>query len=145
MLVRAAFLVDSNVVLKRVGRIRKCVAALETIRRTHTKSQFLTDELIQAAAERNLQVAIQSVLDICNHAVADMRLEVPDEERQAIQILASHKLIPKRLAETLTSMAGMRNVLVHEYLEVDQTLIYETISGHLGDFDKLIKAILKLL
>jgi uncharacterized protein YutE (UPF0331/DUF86 family) len=145
MLARAVFLVDSNVVLKRIGRIRKCVAALETIRRTHSKSQFLSDEMIQAAAERNLQVAIQSVLDICNHAVADMKLEVPDEEKQAIQILASHKLVPKRLAHTLTSMAGMRNVLVHEYLEVDHALLYATISNNLGDFEKLIKAILKLL
>jgi uncharacterized protein YutE (UPF0331/DUF86 family) len=142
---RAAFLVDSNVILKRVGRIRKCIAALETIRRTHSESQFMADEMVQAAAERNLQVAIQSVLDICNHAVADMKLEVPDEQKQAFQILASHKLIPKRLAETLTAMTGMRNVLVHEYLEVDLRQLYAIMVGHLGDFEKLIKAVLKLL
>jgi len=71
-------LVDANVILKRIGRIRKSVAALETIRRTHSKKQFLNDEIIKAAAERNIQVAIQSVLDICNHVAADMKLEVPD-------------------------------------------------------------------
>jgi uncharacterized protein YutE (UPF0331/DUF86 family) len=138
-------LVDSNVILKRVGRIRKCVATLETIRRTHSESKFMADEMIQAAAERNLQVAIQSVLDICNHAVADMKLEVPDEEKQAFQILASHKLIPKRLAETLTSMIGMRNVLVHEYLEVDHARLYAIMKTNLDDFEKLIKAVLKLM
>jgi len=105
----------------------------------------MADEMVQAAAERNLKVAIQSVLDICNHAVADMKLEVPDEEKQAFQILASHKLIPKRLAETLTSMVGMRNVLVHEYLEVDLVRLYSIMRDHLGDFEKLIKAVVKLL
>ena len=100
---------------------------------------------VQAAAERNLQVAIQSVLDICNHVVADMKLEVPDEQKQAFHILASHKLIPKRLAETLTAMTGMRNVLVHEYLDVDLRHLYAIMAGHLGDFEKLIKAVLKLL
>ena len=138
-------MVDSNVILKRVGRIRKCVATLETIRRTHSESRFMADEMVQAAAERNLQVAIQSVLDICNHAVADMKLEVPDEEKQAVQILASHKLIPKRLAETLTSMIGMRNVLVHEYLEVDHVRLYAIMKTSLDDFEKLIKAVLKLM
>jgi uncharacterized protein YutE (UPF0331/DUF86 family) len=138
-------LVDSNVVLKRIGRIRKCVAALETIRRTRSKEQFLNDEIVRAAAERNMQVAIQSVLDICNHAVADMKLEIPDEEKQAIQVLASHKLIPQRLAKTLTSMAGMRNVLVHEYLEVDHNVLYSAMTRQLDDFEKFIKAILKLL
>jgi uncharacterized protein YutE (UPF0331/DUF86 family) len=138
-------LVDSNVILKRVGRIRKCVATLEMIRRTHSESKFMADEMVQAVAERNLQVAIQAVLDICNHAVADMKLEVPDEEKQAFQILASRKLIPKRLAETLTLMTGLRNVLVHEYLEVDHVHLYAILKNNLGDFEKLIKAVLKLM
>ena len=103
-------MVDRHVILKRIGRIRKCVATLESIRRTHSRDQCLADELIRDAAEGNIQVAIQSVLDICNHIVADMKLEVPDEEKHAFQILASHKLIPKSLAKTLTAMAGMRNV-----------------------------------
>lgn len=112
-------MVDRGVVLKRIGQIRKCVETLDRIRRTHTKKQFLTDGMVQAAAERNIQVAIQSVLDICNHVVADMKLEVPDEEKQAFEIMAAHKLISRQLAKTLAQMTGMRNVLVHEYLDVD--------------------------
>ena len=138
-------MVDSNVILKRIGRIRKCVAALETIRRTSSESKFMDDEMVQAAAERNLQVAIQSVLDICNHVVADMKLEVPDEEKQAFQIMASHKLISEQLAKTLLQMTGMRNILVHEYLEVDHHRLYSVMTNNLGDFEKLIKAVLKLL
>ena len=136
-------MVDSSVILKRVGRIRKCVATLATIRRTHSKQKFLADEMIRAAAERNMQVAIQSVLDICNHVVADMKLEVPDEEKQAFQIMASHKILSQGLAKTLTGMTGMRNVLVHEYLEVDR--VYSIMTNNLGDFEKLIKASLKLV
>ena len=136
-------LVDSNVILKRIGKIRKCVATLESIRRTHSRKQFLAQELIRDAAERNIQVAIQAVMDICSHAVADMRLEVPDEEKQAFQILAAHKWISPALAKTLTSMAGMRNVLVHEYLEVDHDRLYSVIEENLGDFEKFIKAVLK--
>lgn len=138
-------MVDSNIVLKRIGRIRKCVASLETIRRTHTKAQFLADEMIRAAAERNMQVAIQAVIDICNHLVADMKLEVPDDEKQAFHVLARHKIIPKALANTLASMTGMRNVLVHEYLEVDSAQLYSAMTNELRDFEKLIARILKLI
>src|SRR5436190_21029437 len=142
MLAKETSLVDSSVILKRIGQIRKCVATLETIRRKHTKKQFLNDEMVQAAAERNVQVAVQSVLDICNHVVADMKLEVPDEEKQAFQILASHKFISPALAKTLAAMAGMRNVLVHEYLEVDRERVYAILTTNLDDFEKLIVAIL---
>jgi uncharacterized protein YutE (UPF0331/DUF86 family) len=138
-------LVDTNIVLKRVSRIRKCVADLEMIRRTHSKEKFLTNEFVKAAAERNMQVAIQSVLDICNHIVADMKLEVPDEEKQAFRILASHKIIPQNLAKTLSAMAGMRNILVHEYLEVDHDRLYSVIKKQLVDFEKLINIVLKLV
>ena len=42
-------------------------------------------------------------------------------------------------------MTGVRNVLVHEYLEVDHDLLYSIMTNSLGDFEKLIKAILKLV
>jgi len=39
----------------------------------------------------------------------------------------------------------MRNILVHEYLEVDHHRLYSVMTNNLGDFEKLIKAVLKLL
>ena len=138
-------MVDTNVLLKRFSRIRTCVAALETIRRKHSKEAFLKDDLMKAAAERNIQIAIQSVLDICSHVVADRKLELPDEGKHAIQILATHRIIPQRLAKTLIGMAGVRNILVHEYLEVDHDRLYSIMSRNLSDFEKFIGVISKLL
>ena len=117
---------------------------LEGIRRTHSKAQFLKDETIQAVTERNIQIAVQAVMDICSHVVADMKLELPDEHKQAFAILAKNKVIPQSLARTLTGMAGVRNVLVHEYLDVDQERLYAIISRNLGDFEKFVKVISKL-
>ena len=138
-------MVDSGIILKRIGKIRKCVANLDTITRKHSKEEFLADEMLKAAAERNVQVAIQSILDICNHIVADMKLEVPDEEKQAFQIMAAHQLISQALADTLGSMAGMRNVLVHEYLEIDHDRLYSVMTNRISDFEELITAVVKLL
>ena len=39
-------MVDRGIILKRIGQIRKCVSTLETIRRTYTKKQFLSDGMI---------------------------------------------------------------------------------------------------
>jgi len=59
--------------------------------------------------------------------------------------MVSHKLIPQRLSKTLTGMTGMRNILVHEYLDVDHARLYSMLGNDLGDFEKLIQAILKLI
>ena len=42
-------------------------------------------------------------------------------------------------------MTGLRNVLVHDYLEVDLHLIYRILITELGDFDEFIAAVLKLI
>lgn len=138
-------MVDSSVIIKRIGKIRKCVMALQKIHLEHTKEEFLNDDVLKAAVERNVQVAIQSVLDICNHVVADMKLEVPDEEKQAFSIMAAHQLISFELAAKLGLMAGMRNVLVHEYLEIDYDRLYEVMTHNIADFEELIAAILQFM
>jgi uncharacterized protein YutE (UPF0331/DUF86 family) len=42
-------------------------------------------------------------------------------------------------------MAGFRNILVHEYLEIDRHRVYHMLERDLADFDRFIKAISKLL
>jgi uncharacterized protein YutE (UPF0331/DUF86 family) len=38
-------------------------------------------------------------------------------------------------------MARFRNVLVHEYVEVDDAIVYRTLTSHLSDFDAYAQAI----
>jgi uncharacterized protein YutE (UPF0331/DUF86 family) len=42
-------------------------------------------------------------------------------------------------------MAGFRNILVHEYLEIDRRKVYRVLRDDLGDFDRFVKAVSKLL
>jgi uncharacterized protein YutE (UPF0331/DUF86 family) len=54
-------------------------------------------------------------------------------------------VLPASLAKRLVSMAGFRNVLVHEYLDIDRRRVYRALRDELGDFEKFIKAVSKLL
>jgi uncharacterized protein YutE (UPF0331/DUF86 family) len=42
-------------------------------------------------------------------------------------------------------MAGMRNVLVHDYMKVDRGLVHHTLRHDLGDFERFIGAVMKLV
>jgi len=42
-------------------------------------------------------------------------------------------------------MAGFRNVLVHEYLKIDRRRVWRVLNDELGDFEKFIRAVSKLL
>jgi uncharacterized protein YutE (UPF0331/DUF86 family) len=138
-------LVDRHVVQARMAKMREYVALLRKIRRMADEPAFVKDPLIYGNAERYLQLAIQGVLDISNHIVADMKLRLPTDSKELFALLATHKVLPVTLSKKLVSMAGFRNVLVHDYLEIDRRRVYRVLTDDLGDFEKFIKAVSKLL
>ena len=138
-------MVDRYVVRARIAKIREYVALLRKIRRLADEAHFVKDPLIYGNAERYLQLAIQAVLDISNHVVADMKLNLPADNSELFDILAKHKVLSAPLSKKLTSMAGFRNILVHEYLEIDRRRVYRALRDDLRDFDKFIKGVSKLL
>jgi len=42
-------------------------------------------------------------------------------------------------------MAGFRNILVHEYLEIDRHRVYRALSTDLRDFESFIRTVTRLL
>lgn len=142
---RAEELVDRYVVRARIAKIREYVALLRKIRGLADEPRFVKDPLIYGNAERYLQLAIQAVLDVSNHIVADLGVNLPADNKELFDLLAKRKIVPARLARTLAPMAGFRNLLVHEYMEIDRHRVYATLKNDLGDFEAFIRAVSKLL
>src|SRR3990172_58431 len=109
------------------------------------ESRFVQDPLVYGNAERYLQLAIRCILDISNHIVADMKLNLPGDNKELFDLLARNKVVSAALARKLSSMAGFRNVLVHDYLEIDRRRVYSALKNDLGDFEKFIRAVTRLL
>lgn len=107
-------MVDRYVVQVRVEKIRAYVALLRKIRGLANERRFVKDPLIYGNAERYLQLAIQAVLDVSHHIVADSHLGLPSDSRELFDLLAKRKILSVTLSKKLTAMAGFRNVLVHE-------------------------------
>src|SRR6059036_3499823 len=103
---RDVSVVDRHVVQARIARIRQYVALLKKIRGMADERTFVDDPLVYGNAERYLQLAIQALLDISNHIVADMNLNLPADSKELFGLLAKHKIVSARLAKKLAPMAG---------------------------------------
>jgi uncharacterized protein YutE (UPF0331/DUF86 family) len=106
---------------------------------------FLRDTDLSSSAERQLQVAIQAAIDIGNHVIADKDLGPAKDYKDIFRVLAKHQIVSKPLSARLSLMTGLRNVLVHDYLDVDRRLVYRILKKDLIDFEKFIAAVLKLV
>lgn len=96
--------------------------------RAKPKTAFLNDPYLQDIVERNLEVAAQACLDIANRIIALEELEKPRDYYEAILRLGEAGILPKEFAEHLAPLAGFRNILVHEYLDIDWDEVYHNLQ-----------------
>ena len=96
---------------------------------------YAEDPLIRDVPERNLQVAVEAMLDIGNHLISAYGWECPEEYQNVPKKLAKQGVLPEDFAQRLRKMAAFRNILVHEYLEIDDQLVYNILQTGLEDFE----------
>lgn len=117
------------VVIDRVERLKRLSDKINTFN-TYAQSADLKD-----LAERNLQIAIEACFDIGKIIISQKMLRDPKDNKDIFVILAEAGIIGLRSLEFLTPMAGTRNILVHGYDKVDDSLVYGILKRHLDDFD----------
>jgi len=136
--------VDPLVVKLRLDTILERISRLKTIQKL-TEEQFLSDEIMQSFAERNLQIIAQAVIDICTHLVAHNHWGSPKTYTDAVKVVAHHKIIESDLADRLIDFVKLRNVLVHLYLVIDLKIVYHSVKVILTDAILFTDAIYKLI
>ncbi len=90
------------------------------------------------AIEHGLQIAIQIIIDIGNHIIAEIGENEIDEYTDIIDKLVKHKIIPPEFAINIKGMIGFRNLLVHRYGEVNTDIVYKILQNKLYDFERFI-------
>ncbi len=120
-------MVDLESVDRRLQRLGELLAVLEDIR-AEGEQVYLAGRQTRLAAERALQLAVQACIDVAAHLVAELGLRTPDTYREAFLGLAHEGLVHEDLAQRLGDAAGMRNILVHEYLEIDPRQVWRALE-----------------
>jgi uncharacterized protein YutE (UPF0331/DUF86 family) len=126
-------LVDPEVVRRRLRQIDQRVTALRRVSSIGERT-FAGDLDLQAQAERHLQIAIQAAIDIAIHMLAEDTAATPEDYGSAFLLLAGQRVIPAPLAQRLRRAAGLRNILVHAYLDIDPHQVWR----HLADVGDLL-------
>jgi uncharacterized protein YutE (UPF0331/DUF86 family) len=137
-------LVEADVVFSRLEVLR---TNLRRLRRTLDAGRhaLLASEDEQLKVERSLQLALQAVLDIATHVIASEGLERPRGYEEVLRILGSSGRIDAELAERLSGVAGMRNILVHDYLVVDHGRLFDDVTSGIADLEEYARAVAALL
>lgn len=107
--------------------------------------EYQRNQDYQDITERNFQVAIQICIDIANYIIASANLTVPDDASNIFVTLGKSNIIQKQLAKKIKNMVGFRNILVHDYLEIEPQQVYDMLQHDLSHFDDFAEAIVRYI
>ena len=133
---------DADLVAKKLTRIETCVRELRTLADPKALSSDLKE---QRFVEHTLQIAIEAALDVASHIVSDEVLGEPSTKHGLFDLLARAGWIPAGMLGTMHAMVGFRNVVVHEYDEVDLRIVESVLATRLDDLLAFVAAIRKRL
>lgn len=105
----------------------------------------LEDYTKQDSIILNIQRACECSIDLAMHIVSERKLGIPQNSRDAFEVLENNGVLEKALASKMKSMVGFRNIAVHNYESVNIKVVQMIIEKHLCDFKEYIYSINKFL
>ncbi len=117
----------ADVVRRKLLAIEQAVSRLSAWQPV-TKERLESDLLLQWAVERGLQVAAEALFDLGGHVLAGEFQETVDRYADVPPRLAARGVLRTETSERLRGLAGFRNVLVHDYADVDLGLVAEGVQ-----------------
>ncbi len=101
--------------------------------------EFQKDLSLIWIVEKGLEILIQNLLDIGAHLLASEIKNDWDDYGEVILKLGKHGVIPVEFSDRIKGMAGLRNILVHEYLKIDLNKLFHYFKYQLEDFVQFIR------
>jgi uncharacterized protein YutE (UPF0331/DUF86 family) len=96
-------------------------------------------------AERYLHLSIECLLDVCNMIVSGLGLRKPARYQEVVEILTEGGVLSESLAQRLAGVAGFRNILVHDYLDIDRHLVYDYLHEDLAALEAFAREVIRFL
>ena len=123
----------NDIIMNKKESVERCIKQIGIYYAKPSDVPFEEDYLKQDAIAVNLQRAAEQVIDLANYVIRQKKLGLPKESRESFEILAGAGIIPRELADKLKGMVGFRNILVHQYENLDIKIMVDVIEHHLGD------------
>ena len=133
-------MIDRNVLTEKMAHIRRHIRRIKG-RDYGGLNRFIEDLDLQDLAVFNLQMAIQFSIDIATHMIADNDWRLPSGMKDAFNVLFEEKVISETTRDTMKAMTGFRNLVIHDYAQIDFEKVYNILQDHLDDFTVYLKEI----
>ena len=137
-------MVDETLILKKLSELEQYHRQIQEVRNV-TVNEYRSDWKKQRIIERTLQMMIETCVDIAGHIISDSGFRLPDSYADSFRVLYEESVLSEKTCHTMENISKFRNVIVHQYDQVDAEIVVGILQKHLEDFNEYQKAIVKWL
>lgn len=121
-----------DIVLNKSATIERCLRRIGE--EYDAVAENLEEDLTrQDSIILNIQRACEASIDLAMHLVRKFTLGIPQDSRQAFDLLAEAGKLDASAADALKRMVGFRNIAVHDYQKLNLQVVRAIVERHLGD------------
>lgn len=110
-----------------------------------TLEEINSNKDIQDLISHRLHIAVETAIDIAAHIVSSLGVFQKEESKDFFEELARQKVITARLARNMGKACGLRNLIVHQYGQVDFSKLFYYYKDDLKDLEEFNKQICQYL
>lgn len=133
----------NDILIQKKASLERCVEQIRRYYQMPSELHFNEDFMKQDAIAMNLQRACECAIDMANHMIRCRKLGLPRSSRESFDLLWQGGLIDEPTKHLMRGMVGFRNVLVHDYQQVDLSIVTAIVENHLDDLIRFADQIIK--
>lgn len=133
-------MVDKDIVLAKAGSVKRHLSRIVKKRNIDLET-FKKDIDRQESILFNLQMAVQSCIDLAAHIISEEGLGVPGSTSEMFYTLEENGYLDADITEKMVKAVSFRNLIVHEYGKIELDQVFEVAQKDIQDLKEYLKAI----
>lgn len=106
--------------------------------------ELIADDVLLAAVERLLERIVMRAIDVNEHLITELATGQEEQitrltYRDTFLRLSDLSAYPAAFAASICQSAGLRNILVHDYNDVDHRILHASIRTCLQDYHRYVE------
>jgi len=138
-------MIDHLLIENKLRKIEMFIREIENEEPPQNFESFSENIVFKRFVERNIELSIEQMINVFKHFVSALDLQEPKSYANCFEIIANANIISLDSVQTFKLMSGYRNLIIHGYDTVDDSVTYGILKKRLNDFQLFTHAIRKFL
>jgi len=129
-----------NVIENKISAAQKYLKILENYQK-YSREEIEKNIDLRGAVERYLYLAVQAAIDLAEAVISFKNLRKPTTMAESFNILNEEGIIGEEFVNQMIKMVGFRNIIAHDYGEINYDIVYDILHHRLKDIEKFIEIV----